>query len=230
MITRFPTVKDIKRQEEKSNEQTQTNKLNYRVLSTGSKGNAVRIENIMIDCGIPFAKMKKDLYQCDALLITHCHTDHLKRSTYNRIRKEFPNIKTFANAEVAQLVPVDKVIGEKPFRIPKSNAVVLPLYGSHDVLVSYFYIKINGLLLMYATDTNAVQNPTGEKVDFTFLEANYDEKKLKAIAHQYERKGYDPVMNAERHLSKQKCKAFYYLNRKDRNSPLIELHMSERFY
>ena len=32
--------------------------LDYKVLSTGSIGNAVRIEDIMIDCGISYKTMK----------------------------------------------------------------------------------------------------------------------------------------------------------------------------
>ena len=55
----------------------------------------------MFDCGVPFSHMKEDLYKVDALLITHAHSDHIKPATFERIRKEFPMISIFANADVA---------------------------------------------------------------------------------------------------------------------------------
>ena len=41
--------------------------LDYNVIASGSKGNAVRIGNIMIDCGITFGRMEEDLYKVDTL-------------------------------------------------------------------------------------------------------------------------------------------------------------------
>ena len=69
-----------------------------------------------------------------------------------------------------------------------------------------------------------------EMGDYMFLESNYDERKLKELAKQYRTKGYDPALSNLRHLSTQKCKEFYYVNRRDKDSVLIELHMSKRFY
>ena len=45
--------------------------IDYEIIGTGSKGNAVRLENIMIVCGVTFKKMHEALYKCDTLLITH---------------------------------------------------------------------------------------------------------------------------------------------------------------
>lgn len=204
--------------------------LDYRILATGSSGNAARIENIMVDCGIPYSQMKSELYKVDALLLTHSHSDHLKRRTFERIRKEFPHIKVFAGADVAQLVPVDKVIGVKPFEIPRGHIKVTPVRGCHDVEVLYFYMTIKGNHVLYATDTAEVINPTGDKIDYCFLESNYDEHLLEKLASKYKRSGYDPVFNAHRHLSQQACRRFWYANRRSNDSPLIELHMSKRFY
>ena len=46
--------------------------LDYNVIASGSKGNAVRIENIMIDCGITFGRMEEDLYKVDTLIPAWC--------------------------------------------------------------------------------------------------------------------------------------------------------------
>lgn len=203
--------------------------LNYNVIATGSKGNAVRIENVMIDCGIPFKRMRDELYKVDTLLLTHTHSDHIKPQTLEHIRKEFPRIRVYGNWEVAQAYPVDKIIGEKPFELKRGNVTVYPFYGKHDVTVTGFVIDFDGTRVFYATDTREVMNPTEYTMDYVFIECNYDEKKLKKLAKTYTHKGYDPTANAYRHLSVRKAKEFYYSNRTNEEAPMIELHQSERF-
>ena len=203
--------------------------LNYAVIASGSDGNAVRIENIMIDCGVPYKNMKEELYKCDTLLITHSHGDHVHRPTYESIRKDFPRIKVYANADVAYQYDVDVIIGTAPVKLPKRRTVI-PMEGKHDVPVSYFYIRISGMWVLYATDTCKVENPKEYQLDYCFLESNYDERKLKEHAKDYKRRGYDPMLANLRHLSTQKCKEFYYVWRKNKDSKLIELHKSKRFY
>lgn len=207
----------------------ETNNLDYRIIATGSTGNAVRIRDIMIDCGIAFKKMKEDLYKVDSLFLTHSHSDHINPATLASIRKEFPRVKIYGNAHVAYQFDVDMVIGTAKVRLPRDR-IVIPMEGLHDVPVSYFYIFMDGLNILYATDTHRVENPDDIPLDYVFLESNYDETKLRELSKQYRRRGYDPVKSSMRHLSTQQCKEFYYVYRRDENSPLIELHQSHRFY
>lgn len=60
--------------------------LDYRVIASGSKGNAVRIGDVMVDCGISFKDMKDALYECKYLLITHTHSDHVRKATLKKIK------------------------------------------------------------------------------------------------------------------------------------------------
>lgn len=203
--------------------------IDYNIIATGSSGNAVRIESIMVDCGIAFSKMKEDLYKVDTLLITHAHSDHVKPSTLDRIRKEFPNIKVYGNADVAYQYPVDKVVGTAPFKL-RNKREVIPFDGVHDVPVTGYVIRMKGLNILYMTDTARVNPPGDLKYDYVFLESNFDERKLRELSKQYRRRGYDPYSSVTRHLSTQKCKEFYYVNRRDGNSVLVELHQSHRFY
>lgn len=203
--------------------------IDYHIIGTGSSGNAVRIENIMFDCGIPFGKMKEDLYLVDTLLITHSHGDHIKASTLDRIRKEFPLIKVYANAHVAYQFTVDKVIGTCPFKL-KGDRKVIPFEGLHDVPVTGFIVQMKGMNILYMTDSARVDLPGEIPLDYVFLESNFDERKLKEESKRYKRHGYDPYLSVTRHLSTQKCKEFYYVHRRDENSVLIELHQSGRFY
>lgn len=189
----------------------------------------MRIENIMFDCGIPFNKMKEDLYKVDTLLITHAHSDHIKPATLERIRKEFPGISIYANADVAYQYDVDVVIGSKPFKLRKRRTVI-PFPGVHDVPVTGYVVQMSGLNILYMTDTAKVDPPGNIPLDYVFLESNFDERKLRQEAKRYKRHGYDPYLSVTRHLSTQKCKEFYYVHRRNEQSKLIELHQSHRFY
>lgn len=49
--------------------------MNYEVISTGSKGNALLIGNeILIDCGVSYRKLKEKPIKL--ILLTHEHKDH----------------------------------------------------------------------------------------------------------------------------------------------------------
>ena len=203
--------------------------LDYHIIGTGSSGNAVRIENIMFDCGVPFKHMKEDLYKVDTLLITHSHSDHIKPATLDRIRKEFPGITVFGNADVAYQYDVDMVVGSKPFSLRKRRKVI-PFDGVHDVPVTGYIVQMKGLNILYMTDTARVNPPSDLLLDYIFLESNFDERKLRQEAKRYKKHGYDPYLSVTRHLSTQKCKEFYYTHRRNEESKLIELHQSQRFY
>lgn len=203
--------------------------IDYHIIKSGSSGNAVRIGPIMIDCGVPFKDMKEDLYKCDTLLITHLHTDHINKATFMSILSNFPRIKRFANPTVAYKYFVNEVISTTAFTTP-SGIVITPYAGRHDTEVTYFTFQLDGKEVIYATDTNLVENPNGIKFDYLFLESNYDDQKLNAMAKQYANRSYDPWVSSHRHLSTQQSKAFYYCNRRGPESQWIELHKSSRFY
>lgn len=204
--------------------------LDYEVIATGSSGNAVRIEDILIDCGIPYKDLRETLYKVDTLLITHSHTDHVKDATLERIQKEFPHIKTYANYDVAYRYDIDTVVSTEPVRL-KRKRIIIPFPGAHNVPVTGFVIKMKGLVILYMTDSSKVEPPEGLVYDYVFLESNYDERKIKELSKKYKRKGYDPYTDSlTRHLSTQKCKEFYYVNRRSEESVLVELHQSSRFY
>lgn len=202
--------------------------MNYKIIQSGSQGNCVVINDVMIDCGVPYKKIKAELYNIRFLLITHVHTDHFDLNTYLKIRKDFPRIKTIGNYEVHQKCGVD-YISNSGYIVQSKPYEFLPFDCVHDVYCQGFLWVHEGKSIIYATDTSSLEHAPKIKYDHLFLESNHDEKKLELAIN--ERKGdYSPFSNGMRHLSTQKCKTFYYLNRRGRNSELIELHKSDRFY
>ena len=60
--------------------------MEYKIISTGSKGNAVVVDGrILIDCGVPFRRLESVYRDLDAVLLTHIHSDHFQPKTLARV-------------------------------------------------------------------------------------------------------------------------------------------------
>lgn len=201
--------------------------LDYKVLGSSSLGNAVRIEDIMIDCGLPYGKMKDDLNKCRLLFITHKHSDHVKRETIQRIARDHKHIKIATNYEVAEMYGADFITGIKPIKTKKWT--IKPFEVPHNTVCQGIEIHFqNGIDVIYVTDSAGAKTWPDGKYDYLFIESNHDETKLRiAEKNKY---GYDYFSSAKRHTSYQESKAYYYLHRKGKESEWIELHKSGRFY
>jgi len=202
--------------------------MNYKIISTGSKGNCVIINDVMVDCGVPFGKIKDDLYEIKYLLITHIHQDHLNKKTVQQIAENFPRIKIIGNYEVHNSYNCN-VIANAGFTIETDDYSFYPFENVHDVLCYGYTWTFEGQEIIYATDTSTLENAPAKKYDFMFLESNHDEAKLEAVRDE-NRGSYNPFLSGKRHLSTQQAKAFFYLNRRNQHSQFIELHQSARFY
>jgi ribonuclease BN (tRNA processing enzyme) len=213
------------------------NDLDYRVIASGSTGNAVRIRNIMIDCGIPFSKMKEELYKCQYLLITHDHLDHVKPATLSQIEKWFPNIEIYSTYKVARISDSVTAINTDylPIWLPKSRCNMWAVPVPHNTLCFAYVLKFEDMEIVYATDlktTNELSRFTEEngfQYNYTFLESNYDETKLRILGDSWRGQYNAYVDSSERHLSKDESLKFYVKYRTE-GGEYIELHKSTRFY
>jgi ribonuclease BN (tRNA processing enzyme) len=202
--------------------------MNYKIVSSGSKGNCVIINDVMIDAGVPFSKIKDDLYHIKYLILTHTHSDHMKFETLTKIAMNFPRIIIIGNYEVNQVFKVNK-IANAGFDVETEDYIFSPFEAEHDVLCYGYSWTYEDKQIIYCTDTGSLDNAPDGIFDYFFLESNHDEEKLEKARDQ--RKGtYNPYLSGKRHLSTQAAKAFYYLHRRSAESELIELHKSSRFY
>ena len=207
--------------------------MKYNIISTGSKGNAVIIGDVLIDIGVPYSKLHEYLYDIKIIFITHKHSDHLNLTTFKKIKKNFPHIKILSNYDVAESVGFDQLFKVTPddYTVSMGEYQLTTFNCLHDVICQGLVIKINDLNIIYATDTSTLENAPGLKYDSCFIESNHDEQKMKVMISNSKKKyGYDVFLSSQRHLSTQKAKAFYYMYRRNKESKFIELHQSERFY
>lgn len=200
----------------------------YEIISSGSKGNCVIINDVMVDCGVPFNSIKEFLYDVKYLLLTHIHVDHIRGTTLRNIRKLFPKITIIGNYEVHQLFGVDE-IANGGFPIETEDYTFIPFECEHNVITHGFTWMFEDKSIIYATDTSSMEHAPDEKYDYLFIESNHDEYKLEQAMNQV-KGNYNPYLSGKRHLSTQQAKTFYYTHRRNRDSEFIELHKSERFY
>lgn len=204
--------------------------LDYEIISSSSRGNCVRVEDMLFDVGASFQRIRKHLYGIKHIFLTHAHADHICRPTVASIQKMFPRIQWYGNFHVSYRVPVQNVMGDET-TIKLKDRTIHSFPCVHDVPTHGYVIEKDGKTLIYATDTMTLEHAPKMKYDFMFIESNHDEKKIEQIRNTaVKRYGYDAWKGAKRHLSTQQSKAFYYLNRKDKDSLWVELHKSERFY
>lgn len=184
--------------------------MNYNIISTGSQGNAVVVNNhILIDCGVTF-KALKDVYKdLQIVLLTHIHTDHFKPQTIKRLAEERPTLrfgccKWLVNDLVEAGVPkqsidvfeIGKIYDYKAFKVS-------PIKLYHNVPNCGYRIFANGEKAIYATDTEHLQGITAKDYDLYMIEANYtDEDLQERINAKLEAGEYSYELNvASRHLS-----------------------------
>ena len=114
--------------------------MNCKVISTGSKGNAVVLNNIiLIDCGVSFKALKDAYKSLKIVLLTHIHSDHFRKSTIKRLAADRPTlrfaapewlyeslIKCGADDSNIDVVEIGKIYGYGAFKIS-------PVKLYHDV-------------------------------------------------------------------------------------------------
>lgn len=214
--------------------------MTYRIIQTGSKGNAVIIEEkILVDCGVSFKKLKDYYKKLKIVLLTHIHSDHFNPTTIKKLAYEKPTIR-FAcckwlveelvnlgiNKKNIDVLEIGKFYDYKDFKISP-----ILLYHNVEQCGYRIFIKKIGKIqkLIYATDTNSLDGIEAKNYDMYMLEANYEEEEIKNRIEEKRNNNeycyeYDAMLN---HLSKEKCDKFLYENMGNK-SKYIYMHQHER--
>ena len=68
--------------------------MNYKVINTGSDGNAVLINGeILVDCGVSFKKLEPYYKNIKLVLLTHIHGDHFNKITIKKLTQLRPTLR-----------------------------------------------------------------------------------------------------------------------------------------
>lgn len=158
--------------------------MNYRIIESGSSGNATIVENIiLIDCGVSFKKLKDYYQELKLVLLTHIHSDHFNKTTLKKLAKERPTLR-FGCCEwlVKDLIEcgvdkrnIDVYDNISSFKY-SDNLIVTTFDLQHDVLNCGYKLFVNDKKYFYATDTNSLENIEAKDYDMYFIEGNYENK------------------------------------------------------
>lgn len=209
--------------------------MNYNIISTGSKGNALVInKKILIDCGVTFAKLKDFYKSFQLVLLTHIHSDHFNKYTIKKLAQLRPTLR-FGCCEWLVEELVNCGVNKKNIDVLKIGKwyeyygfTVSPVILYHNVEQCGYRLYIDHQKIFYATDTNSLDGIYAKNYDYYFVEANYEEEEIKERIKAKEQLGIysyekDVIKN---HLSKQKCDDFLYENMGE-NSKYIYMHQHE---
>ena len=210
--------------------------MTYDIISTGSKGNALALcDNVLVDCGVSFNKLRNHYKKLNLVLLTHIHIDHFNKTTIKKLAKERPTLR-FGCCKwlVDDLVKcgvkkknIDIYDIGKRYKY-NENLKIEPILLYHNVDQCGYRIFIDGYKCLYITDTNSVDGITAKDYDYYFIEANYVENEIQEKIKAKETLGIycyekDVILN---HLSKEKCDRFLLDNMSD-DSVAIYMHRHE---
>lgn len=183
--------------------------MNYKIINTGSDGNAIVIENtILIDCGVSFKKLKNCYKNIKLVLLTHIHQDHFNKTTIRRLAQERPTLR-FGCCEWLVQDLINCGVGKSNIDVYEIGCKydygvfkIQPIKLYHDVPQCGYRVFINDYKVIYATDTNTLEGIKAKDYDYYFIEANYeDEDELHSRAYN----DYYESRVKKTHLSKEQA-------------------------
>ena len=206
--------------------------MNYKIISTGSQGNAIVLnEIILIDCGVPFRELKDIYKDLKIVLLTHVHGDHFNKTTIRRLSQERPTLRfaccSWLVSELLQIgvsihnidvLEIGRIYSYKTFQVS-----AVKLY--HDVDNAGWRVFQNAEKAIYMTDTVTLEGIKAKNYDLYLIEANYITEELEERIRSKEAAGeyvYEyRVRNV--HLSKEKADE-WLLENMGENSEAIYIH------
>lgn len=207
--------------------------MEYVIISTGSKGNAVILNGeILIDCGVPYKSIKPYVKGLKLVLLTHIHSDHFKPETIRKLAAERPSLrfgcgKWLLPSVIACGVPKRKIDVYIPnIKTRYSDDIQLIMTPTkHNVSNCGYRIFLDGEKIFYATDCNNLDGIEAKNYDLYMIEANYEDAEIQERIAEKEANGqyvyeYQVLNN---HLSKQKADNFIAENA-GINSRYVYLH------
>ena len=206
--------------------------MKFIVIQSGSKGNATLVIDkgcvLLIDMGVSLKVLKEalekerlNLYNIDAMLLTHEHWDHTTGIRYLPPLPIYCTKETLDNENVVELEPY------KEFVI--NNFKILPVSTSHDVRNPLgFVVKNEEETLVYLTDSGKITVKTLQKLknaDYYIIESNHDPDMLMATNRPMILKRR--ILSGKGHLSNEQSATYMTKCVGDKTKQIVLAHLSE---
>lgn len=195
--------------------------VDYNIIASGSKGNAVVLNRqVLVDCGVPFKALEAVYRDLRLVLLTHIHSDHFKKATIKKLAAQRPTLRFACGPWLAGPL-VEAGVSETRIDIlqerllyPYPGVNVIPVMLIHNVPNYGYKLQFSEGKVFYATDTGNLDGISAYHYDLYMVEANYEDTEIRerikakreAGAFAYEER----VL--KNHLSKKQCDDFIYAN------------------
>ena len=209
--------------------------MNYNIISSGSKGNAVIINDIiLIDCGVSFKKLRPYADKLKLVMLTHRHSDHFKKATIKRLASERPTLR-FAAPEWLYEGLIKCGVEDSKIDIVEAGKIyaygafsISPIKLYHDCPNTGYRLFWGEEKALYATDTYTLDGISAKNYDLYLIECNYEDEEIKERIRVKEEQGefaYEKRV-LKTHLSKAQADDFLVQNCGDR-SEFVYMHEHE---
>ena len=206
--------------------------MNYKIISTGSQGNAIVLNKIiLLDCGVPFKALKEVYKDLRIVLLTHIHGDHFNKTTIRKLAAERPTLRfaccKWLTSELLECgvsihnidsLEIGRIYDYKMFKVS-------PVKLYHDVDNAGWRVFQNAEKAIYMTDTFTLEGIKAKNYDLYLVEANYITEELEERIRSKEAAGeyvYEHRVK-KAHLSKEKCDE-WLLENIGENSEAVYIH------
>lgn len=198
--------------------------MNYKIINTGSDGNATVLNEIMlIDCGVSFKKLRDYYKNLQVVLLTHIHGDHFNKKTIQKLAFERPTLRFVCGEWLVQElincgVQLKNIsVVEVGVKYDFGLFQIMPVQAYHDVPNIGYRIYWNDKKILYITDTSTLQGIEAKGYDLYLVEANYETDELQQRIKEKRENGefaYESRVEYT-HLSKEECDSFLIENASD---------------
>lgn len=185
----------------------------------------------MVDCGVPYNHLKKDINYLEMVLLTHKHRDHFNISTISTLHSK--GVKFVCCEWLEESL---NRMGIEPFVVEMNkwydfgSIKVSAFMLYHDIDNCGWRLNIDNQKVFHATDTGTLEGISAKGYRIYAIEANYDEKRIqRTIEIQIENGEFAHGIRSQKtHLSNQQAEEFVEANATG-DYEFIKLHQSSTY-
>ena len=185
--------------------------MTYKIIQSGSDGNATIINDaILVDCGVPYSKIKPYEKDLKLVLLTHSHSDHFRKPTVRILAHQRPTLRWVCCSWMVELLK-DQGVDARNIDVAtpgynliyKDLCTVSPFETHHNVRNCGWRLFIGDTSILYATDLGDLDGIEAKEYTLYLLEANHTKAEIEAAVAAAQEKGQYSyrVRAAENHLS-----------------------------
>lgn len=171
--------------------------MQLKILGTGSDGNCFLFnDDLMIDAGLPYSKIKDKVQNVKYVLLTHIHGDHFNKATIRKLVVDINPIFVcgdWLHDKLLNIANKDKIIAKKVGDVvyfANSDYKISMVEAYHDVSnCGWRIMDAKGNKHFHITDTNTLEGIEAKNYDTASIECNHEINKALELIEEAKENG-----------------------------------------